>query len=754
MKRAGLILVFLGVVSMGGIARAQNGPHIGYVYPAGGRQGAKFDVVLGGQFLLDTTNACVSGEGVQVAVINYTRPMTPKEANDLREKMQQLQAKRSGGSTNGVFTAADQAMLVEIREKLATFQGRPANPALAETVTLQVTLATNAAPGRREIRLRTPAGLSNPLTFRVGDLAEYSKQETKPDERSRARAARNNNDPKAVAASETSITIPAVVNGRVLQGGVDRFRFQGRKGQRLVVAASARELIPYLPDAVPGWFQASLALYDGKGHELAYADHYRFHPDPVISCVLPSDGSYVVQIRDSIYRGREDFVYRLSIGELPFVTDVFPLGGPAHSATTVELTGWNLCARNVTLTNEDPGIRYLSVTNGDHVSNLVPFAVDTLPECLEQEPNDRPEDAQRIALPMIVNGRINRAGERDVFYFEAKAGQEVVAEVLARRLGSPLDSVLKLTDAKGNVVALNDDCKNQAEGLETHHADSSLRATIASNGRYYIQVADAQREGGSEYAYRLRISAPRPDFELRVEPASLNLRSGGSSPLTVYAIRRDGFSNKIDLAFSGPAQGFKLSGASIPANQDKIRVTLTAPYSAPALPVSLALEGRARIQDRTVTHPVVPAEDMMQAFAYRHLVPAQELMVAVGGRGGSPRIISTTPIKIPTGGTAKLRIANPFRVAGNRLQLDLSEPPEGVSLAKTVPNGDEAELVLNCDAKKARPGLKGNLIVEMGMSQGAAGGKRPQVSGQRRSPGTLPAIPFEIVEPSGEAGAP
>jgi len=36
-----------------------------------------------------------------------------------------------------------------------------------------------------------------------------------------------------------------------------------------VIAVHARELIPYIADAVPGWFQASITLYDGSGKELA-----------------------------------------------------------------------------------------------------------------------------------------------------------------------------------------------------------------------------------------------------------------------------------------------------------------------------------------------------------------------------------------------------------------------------------------------------------------------------------------------------
>ena len=159
---------------------------------------------------------------------------------------------------------------------------------------------------------------------------------------------------------------------------MDRYRFQARKGLQLVVVAAARELIPYLADAVPGWFQAALALYDAKGHELEHADHYLFHPDPVLHYEIPKDGEYVVEIRDSIYRGREDFVYRITLGELPYVTSIFPLGGPAGAQTTVELKGWNLPVTTLTRTNTEPGIYPLSVRNEDRVSNRVPFAVDNL----------------------------------------------------------------------------------------------------------------------------------------------------------------------------------------------------------------------------------------------------------------------------------------------------------------------------------------------------------------------------------------
>jgi hypothetical protein len=745
---------------------AQNSPRIGYVYPAGGRQGTTFQVTVGGQFLNGTTNAYVFGTGVQAAVVEYIRPLTQKEVNDLREKMKELQDKRAAvqnsrrntgqtgaqSPTNVVWTAADQKMVTEIREKLAAWQRKRDNPVLAETVTLRITMAPNAEPGERELRLGTPAGLSNPLLFCVGQLPEFHKKEpTSNNAPARGRNPGGSNEPQATAPTEMHITIPAVVNGQIMPGGVDRYRFKARKGQRLVVAASARGLIPYLADAVPGWFQAALALYDANGNELQYADHFRFDPDPVLFYEVPDDGEYVVQIRDSIYRGREDFVYRVTVGELPYVMSIFPLGGPVGTQTTIELTGWNLPDATLTLTNKVPGVYPISVRGKERISNHVPYAVDALPECREQEPNNSQETAQPVTLPVIVNGRIDQPGEWDVFRFEGRAGDAVVAEVYARRLDSPLDSVLKLTDATGNQLAFNDDHDDKGAGLDTHYADSWLRATLPTNGTYYLYLGDAQHQGGPEYAYRLRISPPLPDFALRVVPSSINVRAGMSVPLTVYALRKDGFTGEIALALRNAPAGFALSGGKVLANQDKVRLTLTAPPTSLREPLSLSVEGRAVIQGWQIVRPGVPADDVMQAFAYRHLVPAKELEVAVSGRfmAGTPvKILDATPIRIPAGGTALVRVATAGNAFMSRVQFELNEPPEGIGIQKVSPTGDGAEILLYSDAAKAKPGLKGNLIVAVVATNTPAPPARGNApANQRRaSMGTLPAIPFEIVK--------
>ena len=231
---------------------------------------------------------------------------------------------------------------------------------------------------------------------------------------------------------------------------------------------------------MPGWFQATLTLYDTKGKELAYAGDYLFNPDPVLFYSIPRDGDYELEIRDSIYRGREDFVYRVSVSQQPFITQMFPLGGRTGIFTVASISGWNLDTNELPLdtTGGAAEIRQAQLRK----SNRIPYAVGTLSECTEIEGNGTAEDAQQIALPQIVNGRIGKPGDVDIFRFDANAGDEVVAEVYARRLNSPLDSLLWLSDANGKALGYNDDNADKNVGLLTHNADSYLRLRLPEKG--------------------------------------------------------------------------------------------------------------------------------------------------------------------------------------------------------------------------------------------------------------------------------
>jgi hypothetical protein len=729
--------VWVGMVFL---ATAQNLPRIGYVFPAGGKPGSTFQVRLGGQFLEGATNLVVSGSGAQTVVLDYAKPLSPKEFSLQKDKFKELQDKRTAafpktfqrrqtGLTNSLWTAADERLLAEVKKKLSNPPDRKANPALVEVVTATITLDPTADPGDREIRVSGAYGLSNPLLFKVGQFPEVTEKESK----------------FSKAATETAVTLPATINGQIMPGDVDRYRFHARLGQRIVVTVAARELIPYLPDAVPGWFQATLALRDARGQEVSYADDFRFNPDPVLAYEIPRDGDYSIEVKDAIYRGREDFVYRITVGELPFITSIFPLGGPADAPSVVELKGWNLPVNQLTVPARAPGRTVLTVKKGDLVSNRMTFAGDLLPEVAEQEPNQTPGAA--VTLPVIINGRIGQPGDRDVFRVEGRAGQRLVADVMARRLNSPLDSVLRITDATGRILVMNDDHEDKGSGLSTHHADSYLAFDFPSNGTYFVHLADAQSQGGPEYGYRLRLSEPQPDFELRVAPSTLNVRSGAAAPLTLYVQRKDGFTNAIDISLSNAPAGFALGGATIPAGQDGVRLTLSTPVMLGRAPVNVSLQGRALIQGRAVVRGVLPAEDMMQAFIYRHLVPAQNLAVAGLGRtlgkGGGARLLTKGTLSIPVGGTASVEIDAPALRFSDKIHLELSDPPEGITIKNVTSSRFGSQIILQADPDKTKAGLRGNLIVNAFTSkEGGAG-----TGGKKRPPtATLPAIPFETVK--------
>jgi hypothetical protein len=751
------LLIILAAFAAFATAHAQRAPRIGYVYPAGGRQGTTFDVTIGGQNLTGANEVFFTGKGVKATVISHERPLSAKESELMRQKVAQLEEDRRALKSSASKQEADRISeeIEALKEKLTCFgNGRPFNVAIAENLRLRVTMAPDATLGDQEIRIATPGALSNPLLFQVGQLPEFShpaargslKAEisTRPRRQYKRQASEETNEPVEV------ISLPVVLNGQILAGQVDHFRFRARRGQRVVAAASARKLIPYLADAVPGWFQATIAIRDSQGHELAYADEFRSHPDPVLSYEIPVDGEYVIEIRDSIYRGREDFVYRITVGELPFVTEIFPLGGSVGSQCSVLLRGWNLpvAAMSVDLRNARPGLLPLVVARGQTVSNFVPFAVDTLREVLESEPNNSGSESHWVRMPIVVNGRIDQPGDIDIFRFDGHAGDEVVAEIFARRLNSPLDSVLTLMDGTGRQIAFNDDNEDRGAGLTTHHADSRLDAKLPADGAYFLMVADTQRAGGPEYGYRLRVSGPRPDFELRVVPSSVSGRAGQSVPLTVHALRRDGFAGPIAIALQDAPEGFRLSSGSIAADKDQGKFTLTLPEGLDE-PAKIVLEGRATIAGAEVTHRALPAEEMEQAFAYHHLVPAKELMVAVAGhlsRSGQVKIATDLPVKIPVGGSAVVKVVAAIGDKAGALQFELSDPPEGIVVRDVSTSPDGAEITLQSTAGKVIAGEKGTLIVQAFAMRSGSGGK------VRRVPlGALPAIRFEIMGTTGSA---
>lgn len=603
-----------------------------------------FRVHVGGQRLDTLAGAQITGKGVRAKVIEYRRLLGAQDNRILRDQINELRKltkkpkSRKGSSKSGKpdpkVTAAEQ-QLKKIQDRLAQTVRQPACASIANVAVIEVTIDRRAEIGERELRLVTLSGISNPMSFHVGELPEVSRKPLGTCEiqvlGKEERALRR----RPPEESETRIKLPCTVNGQISPGEVDRYRFSARKGQKLVFSTLARQLVPYIADAVPGWFQPILTLMDSSGQEVAYEDDFRFKPDPVIIYKVPRDGEYLFTIRDGIYRGREDFVYRISAGELPFVTSVSPRGWQWNREKPLTVKGVNLGSMKLKVPTriQRTGIHTINRTADGRPINPIPFAVDMLPDFNSQEPNDSLQTAQAVTLPVIVNGTIGTPGDSDWFKFSGRAAQIIVIDVMARRLDSPLDSVIRLFHSSGTLIASNDDHREPGNGgLNTHHADSYIRVKLPGDGDYMVQLSDTTQAGGSDHGYRLRIGPPQPSFELRVVPSSISLRNRGTGKISVHAFRHDGFANPITLSVPGLPRGLSATPVVFVGTQEVATVTIKSDWRKISRPFSVVptVMGSAFIAGRSPTHKAaIPAEDRMQAFLWRHLVPAADLRVHI-----------------------------------------------------------------------------------------------------------------------------
>jgi hypothetical protein len=164
------------------------------------------------------------------------------------------------------------------------------------------------------------------------------------------------------------------------------------------------------------------------------------------------------------------------------------------------------------------GIR---VATGQGVSNLRLVMIDDLPTVMDNGANKTIEAAQELSLPVAVEGTCE-AESFDFYKFQAHAGQRVSVEVFARRLGSPLDPVIRLLDSAGKELAYSDD-----EGGAS--ADCRFVHRFEADGQYLLEVRDIRYQGSGGHRYRMRIG----DFPLTTVPVPMGARKGSTARIAV-----------------------------------------------------------------------------------------------------------------------------------------------------------------------------------------------------------------------------
>jgi hypothetical protein len=149
------------------------------------------------------------------------------------------------------------------------------------------------------------------------------------------------------------------------------------------------------------------------------------------------------------------------------------------------------------------GVRHWRLWTSQGATPSLRFVVGDLPEIVETEVDGDAIPVQ-VTLPVTINGRIFPREDVDLWTFHAKKGQPVLCDVEAARLGSPLDARLEVLDARGQVLAENDDY---------YGADPRLRFVAPADGEYQVRIRDTQNQGGQAYVYRLTLtSGPHVDY--------------------------------------------------------------------------------------------------------------------------------------------------------------------------------------------------------------------------------------------------
>ena len=473
-------------------------------------------------------------------------------------------------------------------------------------VTAKLSVAVDAPLGRRLLRVVGGSnGLTNARSFLIGRLPEVQEP--------------IGGDGPAVQ----EVSTPLIINGRLDPAAdVDRYRFAGRAGQSIVAAvlASRVDVLKPHPQVDMGYLDVSLELLNDQGVILAAADD-TLGLDPVVQSTLPADGNYTLVVKGLGYQGFPGAVYRLTLGEVPYPTAIFPAGGRKGETVDVEVSGINIA----------PGTRMkVQVPSGDEFplmdvlvpgptegNQFLPFISSNDTEVLEtSEPHLR-DHAQQLPHPVTVNGRLLVPGEEDWYEIDLKAQENIAIEVLAdRHLRAHVDSLVEVYDASGKKLVDNDDGAIFAHECvhDYNTADSWLALKAPADGKYFVRLVNQAANSSNRSVYRLSVRPLESDFVLYQWPDAVPIWGpGGTSTFVVQELHRGGFNSDIELRVEGLPPGWSApptrmgcgpyAGWNNIGQGVRVLMTITAPADAArGTVVPFRVVGKAVVNGKTLEH--------------------------------------------------------------------------------------------------------------------------------------------------------
>ncbi|HEX4795990.1 MAG TPA: hypothetical protein VH370_19535 [Humisphaera sp.] len=359
----------------------------------------------------------------------------------------------------------------------------------------------------------------------------------------------------------------------------------------------------------------------------------------------------------------------------------------------------------ITLDKHVPaGIGAVRLLTSAGVSNLRLFLVDDLPSTPQHSGNHSVEQAQVVSSGVAIDGACE-AVAADFYKLHASKGQRISAEVVAQRMGSKMDPMIRLLDSGGHELVYCDDSPGAG-------SDCRFAYAFAADGDYILEVRDVNYEGGAEYRYRLRvgdfpiISSVFPPVAKGGTETSFHLEGIGCETLPPISMMMPAEVSRAWLDSKFPSgQGSALASV---LTSDLSDITESGRNDSPGAADRISVPGAANghFLKTGAPHYFQFHADKGQKFSIRGL--AREI--------GSPASVSLLLLKSDGTKLAESKVAGPEDAS-----LEAAIPADGdyVICARELSGQGGPEMVYRIEIRPVQPGF--SLSVESEQLNAAAG---------------------------------
>ena len=487
-----------------------------------------------------------------------------------------------------------------------------------------VAIAGDVPAGVYEVRASGRFGLSSPRSFVVGTREQII----------------------GIASNHTLQTAQEIQVDTEIVGATDASK---RDYFKINLAAGQRIIVECLAQRIGSRANSVLTILDEQGQELVQ-NNDGIGEDSLVDFTAIDAGNYLITVRDFVYRGGAEYLYRLIIKTGSHVDYVVPSTAKLGTTSQYTIVGRNLPGGKPLAGVLVDGIQLEYVTQNiqfpadikanppnqslvegsiDNVNisvlgDTVAFTISDLPVVIESGENESGDTATKLEVPCVVSGQFYPANDVDWFEFAATKGQVYIIEVLSHRLGLPIDATMLIqkvvTAEDGEVtvsaVASVDDPSNRngriGQEFDATTDDPIYRFNAPDDATYRVRITDqfSRSRNNPRLQYELRIRPESPQFVLtadlkQIKTANANeikvfspvIRKADTLLITVRVERIEGFAEPVNVTVEGLPAGVTCAGVELSASQSVASLVLNATAEAKAWHGNIHIKGSAKSGD-------------------------------------------------------------------------------------------------------------------------------------------------------------